>query len=82
MDLRDDAAYLERFLQRRMDLARADSNNPHVLQNLITNKNGSVNFILLPLNISRDQTLSQWMIDNRTPKLESVRNIMSRWRLV
>jgi serine/threonine protein kinase len=74
MDLRDDAAYLERFLQEEWIARRI--NNPHVLKPYEQKRQRQ--FLYIAFEYIEGQTLSQWMIDNPTPKLESVRNIIEQ----
>jgi serine/threonine protein phosphatase PrpC len=74
IDLRDDAAYLERFLMEEWIAKRVDS--PYVLKpSLQTRKR---NFLYTVTEYVEGQTLAQWMIDHPTPDLETVRGIIEQ----
>ncbi len=74
VDLRDDAAYLERFLMEEWVARRI--NNAHVLKpSLQTRKR---NYLYIVTEFIEGKTLAQWMIDNPNPDLESVRNIIEQ----
>lgn len=74
IDLRDDAAYLDRFLQEEWIARRI--NNAHVLKPhpLMRQRN----YLYITFEYIEGQTLSQWMTDNPTPSVESVRNIVEQ----
>ena len=74
IDLRDDAAYLERFLQEEWIARRID--NVHVLKPYAHSRQR--HFLYTAFEYIDGQTLSQWMIDNPTPDVESVRNIVEQ----
>ena len=72
--LRDDPAYLERFLMEEWVARRIDS--PHVLKpGPQTRKR---HFIYLVTEFIEGQTLTQWMIDHPKPGLETVRGIVGQ----
>jgi serine/threonine protein kinase len=74
IDLRDDPAYLERFLMEEWVARRIDS--PHVLKpGPQTRKR---HFIYLVTEYIEGQTLAQWMIDHPKPDLETVRGIVGQ----
>jgi serine/threonine protein phosphatase PrpC len=74
IDLRDDAAYLERFLQEEWIARRI--NNVHVLKPYAHSRQR--HFLYTAFEYIDGQTLSQWMIDNPAPDVESVRNIVEQ----
>lgn len=74
IDLRDDGAYLERFLQEEWIARRI--NNPHVLKPY--KQNHQRQFLYTAFEYIEGQTLQQWMIDNPKPSLETVRNIVEQ----
>ena len=74
IDLRDDAAYLERFLQEEWIARRI--NNVHVLKPYT--QSHQRHFLYTAFEYIDGQTLSQWMIDNPTPDVESVRKIVEQ----
>jgi serine/threonine protein phosphatase PrpC/predicted Ser/Thr protein kinase len=74
IDLRADAAYLERFLMEEWVAKRIDS--PYVLKpSLQTRKR---NFLYTVSEYIEGQTLAQWMIDHPKPDLETVRGIIEQ----
>jgi serine/threonine protein phosphatase PrpC len=74
IDLRDDPAYLERFLMEEWVARRIDS--PHVLKpGAQTRKR---HFIYLVTEFIEGQTLAQWMVDHPKPDLETVRGIVGQ----
>jgi serine/threonine protein phosphatase PrpC/predicted Ser/Thr protein kinase len=74
IDLRADAAYLERFLMEEWVAKRIDS--PYVLKpSLQTRKR---NFLYTVTEYIEGQTLAQWMIDHPKPDLETVRGIIEQ----
>ncbi len=74
LTLRDDAAYLERFLMEEWVARRI--NNVHMLKPCEqTRKRG---FLYIANEYIEGQTLKQWMIDNPSPSVEDVRNIIEQ----
>ena len=71
IDLREDAAYLERFLMEEWVARRI--NNAHVLKPCSQTRKR--NYLYIVTEFIEGQTLSQWMIDNPAPDIEEVRNI-------
>ena len=74
IDLRDDPAYLERFLTEEWVARRIDS--PHVLKPRPPQRKR--NFIYVVSEYIEGQTLAQWMVDNPRPPLEAVRAIVDQ----
>jgi len=74
IDLRDDGAYLKRFLIEEWVARRIDS--PHVLKPCLPSRRR--NFLYVVTEYIDGQTLSQWMIDNPAPDLETVRDIVEQ----
>lgn len=74
IDLRDDPAYLKRFLMEEWVARRIDS--PHVLKPSPSARQR--NFLYLVSEYIDGQTLAQWMIDNPAPALETVRDIVEQ----
>jgi serine/threonine protein phosphatase PrpC len=74
IDLRDDPAYLKRFLMEEWVARRIDS--PHVLKPCVPSRRR--NFLYLVSEYIDGQTLTQWMIDNPAPALETVRDIVEQ----
>lgn len=74
VDLRDDVAYLERFLMEEWIARRI--NNPHVLKPCQQKRQH--NFLYIVTEYIEGQTLAQWMIDNPKPDTETVRNIIEQ----
>ena len=74
IDLRDDPAYLKRFLMEEWVARRIDS--PHVLKPCLPSRKR--NFLYLVTEYIDGQTLTQWMIDNPNPMLETVRGIVEQ----
>lgn len=74
IDLRDDPAYLKRFLMEEWVARRIDS--PHVLKPSPSARRR--NFLYLVSEYIDGQTLAQWMIDNPAPALETVRDIVEQ----
>jgi serine/threonine protein phosphatase PrpC len=74
IDLRDDPAYLKRFLMEEWVARRIDS--PHVLKPCLSSRRR--NFLYLVSEYIDGQTLTQWMIDNPAPALETVRDIVEQ----
>ncbi len=74
VDLRNDAAYLERFLMEEWVARRVD--NIHLLKPCaITRKR---NYLYTVSEFIEGQTLRQWMVDNPNPDLETVRGIIEQ----
>jgi serine/threonine protein kinase len=74
IDLRDDAAYLERFLMEEWIARRI--NSAHVLKPCVQTRKR--NYLYLVTEFIEGQTLTQWMIDNPAPSLETVRGIIEQ----
>jgi serine/threonine protein phosphatase PrpC len=74
IDLREDPAYLKRFLMEEWVARRIDS--PHVLKPCLPSRRR--NFLYLVSEYIDGQTLTQWMIDNPAPALETVRDIVEQ----
>ena len=73
-DLSSDPAYLERFLMEEWIARRID--NAHVLKPCLQMRER--HFIYVASEFIEGQTLTQWMIDNPKPDLESVRVIVEQ----
>jgi serine/threonine protein phosphatase PrpC len=71
LDLRDDEAYLKRFMMEEW-VARRIS-NAHVLKPALQSRKR--NYLYIVTEFVDGQTLTQWMIDNPKPDLETVRGI-------
>ncbi len=71
IDLRGDPAYLERFLLEEWIAKRI--NSPYVLK--LYTQTRQRHFIYISTEFIEGQTLTQWMIDNPQPNLETVRDI-------
>ncbi len=74
IDLQGDPAYLERFLMEEWIARRIDS--PHVLKPFVQKRQR--NFMYIIIEFIDGQTLTQWMIDNPKPDLETVRGIVEQ----
>jgi len=74
IDLRDNAAYLKRFLMEEWIARRIDS--PHVLKPRARSKRR--NYLYVATEFIEGQTLRQWMLDNPRPDLETVRGIVDQ----
>jgi serine/threonine protein phosphatase PrpC len=74
IDLRDDPAYIKRFMMEEWVARRID--NPHVLKPYRGNRQR--NFLYVVMDYIDGQTLRQWMIDNPRPSLETVRAIVEQ----
>lgn len=72
--MRDDVAYLERFLVEEWVARRI--NNPHVLHLCPQNRKKSCLYIAS--EYIQGQSLTQWLSDNPTPDLISVREIIGQ----
>ncbi|MEC4721327.1 bifunctional protein-serine/threonine kinase/phosphatase [Noviherbaspirillum sp. CPCC 100848] len=74
IDLRDDPAYLERFLMEEWIARRI--NSAHVLKPCTQTRKR--NYLYVATEYIEGQTLAQWMIDHPRPALETVRAIMDQ----
>lgn len=74
IDLRNDTAYLERFLMEEWIARRI--NSPYVLKPFPQER--SRKFLYNVTEYLEGQTLSQWLIDNKKPTLERVRGIVEQ----
>jgi serine/threonine protein kinase len=74
IDLRDDPAYLKRFMMEEWVARRLDS--PHVLKTCPHSRKR--NYLYVVTEFIDGQTLTQWMIDNPKPDLETVRGIVEQ----
>lgn len=72
--MRDDSAYLERFLMEEWIARRV--NNAHVLKPCSVNRVRK--HIFVATEYIDGQTLSQWMIDHPNPEMDAVRNIIDQ----
>lgn len=74
IDLRDDPAYLKRFMMEEWIARRL--NSPHVLKvHLQTRKRSHLYLVLEHVD---GQTLAQWMLDHPNPDLETVRRLVEQ----
>jgi serine/threonine protein phosphatase PrpC len=74
IDLRDDPAYLKRFLMEEWVARRIDS--PNVLKPGGLSRKRS--YLYVATEFIDGQTLAQWMIDHPKPDLETVRGIVEQ----
>src|SRR4051812_5885218 len=74
IDLRDDPAYLKRFMMEEWVARRIDS--PHVLKPCAHAR--PHNYLYVATEFVDGKTLTQWMIDNPKPDLETVRGIVEQ----
>jgi serine/threonine protein phosphatase PrpC len=74
IDLRDDPAYLKRFMMEEWIARRIDS--PHVLKPCLQSRKR--NYLYVVTEFIDGQTLTQWMVDNPRPDLETVRGIVEQ----
>jgi serine/threonine protein phosphatase PrpC len=74
IDLRDNAAYLKRFLMEEWIARRIDS--PHVLKPLSQSRRRG--YLYVATEFIEGQTLRQWMTDNPRPDLETVRGLVEQ----
>ena len=74
IDLRSDTAYLERFLMEEWIARRI--NSAHVLKPCKQKRKR--NYIYIVTEYIEGQTLTQWLIDNPKPDLETVRGIIEQ----
>jgi serine/threonine protein phosphatase PrpC/predicted Ser/Thr protein kinase len=74
IDLRDNPDYLKRFMMEEWVARRID--NPHVLKPCLQSRKR--NYLYIVTEFVDGQTLTQWMIDNPKPDLETVRGIVEQ----
>jgi serine/threonine protein phosphatase PrpC/predicted Ser/Thr protein kinase len=74
IDLRDDPAYLKRFMMEEWVARRIDS--PHVLKPVLHSRKR--NYLYVVTEFIDGQTLTQWMIDHPRPDLETVRGMVEQ----
>ncbi len=74
IDLQGDPAYLERFLMEEWIARRI--NSAHVLKPCLQTRKR--NYLYIVTEFVDGQTLTQWMIDNPKPELETVRGIVEQ----
>jgi serine/threonine protein phosphatase PrpC len=74
IDLRADPAYLKRFMMEEWVARRID--NPHVLKPCPQSRKR--NYMYVVTEFIDGQTLTQWLIDNPKPELETVRGIVEQ----
>ncbi len=74
VDLQNDPAYLQRFRMEEWIARRI--NNDHVLKPRVQLRRR--NYLYVATEFVDGQTLTQWMIDNPTPPLETVRGIVEQ----
>jgi len=74
IDLRDDPAYLKRFMMEEWVARRI--NSAHVLKPCVPSRKR--NYLYVAMEFIEGQTLRQWMIDNRQASLETVRGIVEQ----
>lgn len=74
VDLRDDPAYIRRFVMEEWIAKRI--NSPYVLKAFPQTRRR--NFLYVAMEFVEGQTLTQWMIDNPNPDLEIVRGIVEQ----
>lgn len=74
IDLRNDPTYLERFTMEEWIARRI--NNAHVLKPCAQTRKR--NYLYIVFEFIEGQTLTQWMIDNPKPDLETVRGIIEQ----
>ena len=74
IDLRGDPAYLESFLMEEWIARRLDS--PYVLKP--RDQTRKRNYLYIVMEFIEGQTLTQWMTDNPSPDIETVRDIVEQ----
>ena len=74
IDLRGDVAYLKRFMMEEWVARRIDS--PQVLKSRPPTRRR--NYLYVVMEYLEGQTLTQWMLDNPKPDLETVRTIVEQ----
>lgn len=73
-ELRDDPAYLKRFMMEEWVARRI--NSAHVLKPCLQSRKR--NYLYVVTEYIDGQTLTQWMIDNPKPSLETIRGIVEQ----
>jgi serine/threonine protein phosphatase PrpC len=74
IELREDPAYLKRFMMEEWVARRIDS--PHVLKPCQPSRKR--NYLYVAMEFVDGQTLRQWMIDHPKPDLETLRGIIEQ----
>jgi len=74
IELRDDPVYLQRFMMEEWVARRL--NSAHVLKPRLQSRRQ--NYLYVATEFVDGQTLTQWMIDNPKPDLETVRGIVEQ----
>jgi serine/threonine protein phosphatase PrpC len=74
IDMRDDPAYLKRFMLEEWVARRI--NSPHVLKPCLHLRRRS--HLYVAMEFIEGQTLTQWMVDNPKASLETVRSIIEQ----
>ncbi|MBY0381241.1 MAG: protein kinase [Xanthobacteraceae bacterium] len=74
IDLRDDPAYIRRFMMEEWIARRL--NSPYVLKPVLQSRQRQHLFVVT--EHIEGQTLTQWMIDNPAPDIETVRGIVEQ----
>ncbi len=74
IDLRDDPAYLDRFLMEEWVARRI--NSAHVLKPFTSNRRP--HYLYVAMEFIEGQTLAQWIIDHPKVELETVRGIVEQ----
>jgi serine/threonine protein phosphatase PrpC len=74
IDLRDDPAYIRRLMMEEWVARRIDS--PHVLKPARQSRRR--NFLYVASEFIDGKTLTQWMLDNPKPDIETVRGIVEQ----
>lgn len=74
LDLQNNRSHLERFMLEEWIAIRV--NNPHVAKSYVQNRKR--NFIYTVTEYIEGQTLTQWMIDNPKPSIETMRNVIEQ----
>jgi serine/threonine protein phosphatase PrpC/ribosomal protein L39E len=74
IDQRGDPAYLKRFMMEEWAARRIDS--PYVLKPRLHSRRR--NYLYVVMEFVDGQTLTQWMIDNPRPELETIRGIVEQ----
>ncbi len=74
IDLREDRAYLERFMMEEWIAIRL--NSPYLVKSYMHTRKR--NYLYTIFEFIEGQTLTQWMIDNPKPILEAVRDIAAQ----
>jgi len=74
IDQRGDPAYLKRFVMEEWAARRIDS--PYVLKPRLHSRRR--NYLYVVMEFVDGQTLTQWMIDNPRPDLETIRGIVEQ----